>query len=140
MKKIICLALVGILITSAAVAEEIDVKQFSYSQLQLFEKAIRFEMMSRPEWKQVTIPVGVWKVGEDIPAGSYSIRSTPNGISSVNLWRTEKGNYSDSGLIMCESVIYDETDLIGKVVFEEGNVLEISGSPVYLCPAVGLEF
>ena len=124
----------------AALAEEIDVKKYSYKQLELIEKAIRHEMMTRPEWKRVTVPVGIWKVGDDIPAGTYSIRATPEGITSVNLWRRAKDDYSSNGLILCESVIFDETDLIGKVIFEEGNVLEISGSPVYLCPPVSLEF
>ena len=141
MKKIISLFLVFVILSMpAALAEEIDVKKYSYKQLELIEKAIRHEMMTRPEWKRVTVPVGIWKVGDDIPAGTYSIRATPEGITSVNLWRMAKDDYSSNGLILCESVIFDETDLIGKVIFEEGNVLEISGSPVYLCPPVSLEF
>lgn len=141
MKKIISLFLVFVILSMpAALAEEIDVKKYSYKQLELIEKAIRHEMMTRPEWKRVTVPVGIWKVGDDIPAGTYSIRATPEGITSVNLWRRAKDDYSSNGLILCESVIFDETDLIGKVIFEEGNVLEISGSPVYLCPPVSLEF
>ena len=141
MKKIFSLLLVFVILSMpAALAEEIDVKKYSYKQLELIEKAIRHEMMIRPEWKRVTVPVGIWKVGDDIPAGTYSIRATPEGITSVNLWRRAKDDYSSNGLILCESVIFDETDLIGKVIFEEGNVLEISGSPVYLCPPVSLEF
>lgn len=141
MKKIFSLLLVFVILSMpAALAEEIDVKKYSYKQLELIEKAIRHEMMTRPEWKRVTVPVGIWKVGDDIPAGTYSIRATPEGITSVNLWRRAKDDYSSNGLILCESVIFDETDLIGKVIFEEGNVLEISGSPVYLCPPVSLEF
>ena len=141
MKKIISLFLVFVILSMpAALAEEIDVKKYSYKQLELIEKSIRHEMMTRPEWKRVTVPVGIWKVGDDIPAGTYSIRATPEGITSVNLWRRAKDDYSSNGLILCESVIFDETDLIGKVIFEEGNVLEISGSPVYLCPPVSLEF
>ncbi len=141
MKKIISLFLVFVILSMpAALAEEIDVKKYSYKQLELIEKAIRHEMMTRPEWKRVTVPVGIWKVGDDIPAGTYSIRATPEGITSVTLWRRAKDDYSSNGLILCESVIFDETDLIGKVIFEEGNVLEISGSPVYLCPPVSLEF
>ena len=141
MKKIISLFLVFVILSMpAALAEEIDVKKYSYKQLELIEKAIRHEMMTRPEWKRVTVPVGIWKVGDDIPAGTYSIRATPEGITSVILWRRAQDDYSSNGLILCESVIFDDTDLIGKVIFEEGNVLEISGSPVYLCPPASLEF
>lgn len=143
MKKIFALVLALILLVPAAAVtadDDLDMKKYSYSQLEVIYRMIAHEMMTRPEWKRVTIPVGIWTVGEDIPAGAYSFRATPDGVSNVILWREKKGDYSNNGLIISECVIFDESDLIGKVYLEDGNVLEISGSPVYLCPPVGLGF
>ena len=143
MKKIIALALALVLLILPSVTmagEGFDVKKYSYSELQVIYRMIRFEMMRRPEWQRVEIPVGIWIVGEDIPAGAYSIRITPDGAANVLLWRSEKDDYTDNGLIVHELLIYGKTEQIGKVYFEDGNVLEISGSPVYLCPPVGLGF
>ena len=31
------------------------------------------EMMKSDKWQEVRVPVGVWEVGKDIPAGHWSI-------------------------------------------------------------------
>ena len=139
MKKLFALV-IALALAIPATAEDLDIKQYSYEQLALLDRVIQMEMIRRPEWKRVEIPVGVWIVGEDIPAGAYAIRSTPEGISGVTLWRVAKDQYDNNGLILNETVIYDETNLIGKVYFEDGNVFVVEGSPVYLCPPAGLGF
>ena len=75
MKKIgiIVLALMMILSVSIASAEDIDLSALTFDELAALETRIIKEMMSKPEYKEVIVPVGVYKVGEDIPVGKWTI-------------------------------------------------------------------
>ena len=138
MKKLLSVILSVFILSSAALAE-IDLESMSYDELYYLYQRVQVQLMKRNEWKEVTAPVGIWKVGEDIPAGSYSIRASGSMIGNVVLWRGEQNDYK-SGVILNEMFIDDENTLIGKVIMSDGNTLEISGCPVILSPVVGLGF
>lgn len=138
MKKLLSVILSVFILSSAALAE-IDLESMSYDELYYLYQRVQVQLMKRNEWKEVTAPVGIWKVGEDIPAGSYSIRASGSMFGNVVLWRGEQNDYK-SGVILNEMFIDDENTLIGKVIMSDGNTLEISGCPVILSPVVGLGF
>lgn len=72
MKRIIILALI-VLMAIPAAAEDLDLAKLSYADLAALGKKCQDEMITRPEWKQAKVPQGIYLIGEDIPAGKYTI-------------------------------------------------------------------
>ena len=82
-------------------AEDIDLSSLTWQELLDLKAAITMEQLSRDEWEEVEVPQGVYKVGEDIPAGKWTVTSrygTSTTISwcksldesghDVNIWET----------------------------------------------------
>ncbi len=55
------------------VAEGIDLSALSWDELLELREQLNLEMCSRDEWQSVEVPQGVWVVGEDIPAGKWTV-------------------------------------------------------------------
>ena len=76
MKKFTCIlllvALMGCIVLPAC-AEEIDLTTLTWEELLELKSAITLEQLTRDEWEEVEVPQGVYKVGEDIPAGKWTI-------------------------------------------------------------------
>jgi len=85
MKKLFCLILAGILIMSAAWAEEIDLSGLTFEELDALRDRCMLEMMKRDVWQEVTVPQGVYQVGVQIPAGTWTVYCH-NGISALVNW------------------------------------------------------
>lgn len=78
MKKLLAVALVLCLLAPCAFAENIDLSGLSFAELAAIRDRCQKEMMKRDEWQKVTVPVGVWEIGKDIPAGHWSITASKN--------------------------------------------------------------
>lgn len=129
MKKIIAILLV-VLSISVAFADT-DFSSMSYDELIELQKSLTAEIMSRPEWKEVNVPSGVWIVGEDIPAGTYSIRIRSGFSSRIDC-------VDAKGRQVCYQYIH-ENEPIGKIVLLDGYKITIS-APVIFAPPVSLGF
>lgn len=136
MKKLISIAIVALLLSSAALAE-IDLSGMSYDELAALRDQCQAELMTRPEWKQATVPAGDYRVGVDIPAGEYTILPTPEGYSNVIVWKGEPDDYR-AGFSLNESVDGDDQNIVGRAVLRDGNTLSVGGSAVILTPYRGL--
>ena len=78
MKEVLCLLLIlALLLPAFAVAEGVDLSALSFDQLVQLRDQIARELTTRPEWKEVTVPQGVWEVGVDIPEGHWVITAAP---------------------------------------------------------------
>lgn len=74
MKKLFVLMLVVVLsFTFTSFAETIDLSGMSYAELVALKDQINLAIWNSQEWQEVTVPQGVWKVGEDIPAGHWTV-------------------------------------------------------------------
>jgi hypothetical protein len=129
MKKLIIAVLIAALIPVIALAD-VDLASMKFDELVALQKKIVAEIMSRPEWKEVTIPAGNWEVGKDIPVGFYSITATDD-ISMVRL------EDKDEHFVFYKTMSKDE--VCGKAEFAAGSVLYIN-KPVILAPVVLLGF
>ena len=78
MKKLLAAVLVLCLLAPCACAENIDLSGLSFADLATLRDRCQMEMMMREEWQEVTVPVGVWEIGKDIPAGHWSITASKN--------------------------------------------------------------
>lgn len=122
MKRIITLVLV-ILLASAAMAESIDLSGLTYDELVALKDRINMAMWESEDWQEVTVPIGVWKIGEDIPEGHWTIKPAPGGTMS---WGSV--SYGTKLDDVGKSVVYD----FNGVYYSEMVRLEDSGALVEL--------
>lgn len=132
MKKLLILAIVLFMIPIAAADDGIDLSALSYAQLVDLQQRISAEIVTRPEWKEVTVPSGTWAVGKDIPAGEYSISATKTG--GYLRIRDELGS------LLQGCGIREAEDRIGKVELKEGYTVEIERGSLIFAPAISLGF
>ena len=84
MKKLIAVFLLCCMFIQPAFAE-IDLSSLSFDELAELRRNCQFEMMNRPEWKEVQVPQGIWQVGKDIPAGDWIIKCADVGRTNVSM-------------------------------------------------------
>lgn len=84
--------------------------------------------------KEVTVPVGVYIVGLDIPAGVYTIHNGNKVLDYSSVW-----HYSSSGLLL-NAYTFSGDDYIGKIELEHGQKLDIMSGPVIMSTYKGLGF
>ena len=79
MKKLITIVLIlTMILPAAALADLPDISDLSFDELVQLKDQINLAMWNSQEWQEVTVPIGVWVVGEDIPVGHWSISLSPN--------------------------------------------------------------
>ena len=73
-KKIIAAAAAATLLASSALAADLDLSSMSFDELVALREQLNLAIWNSQEWQEVTVPEGIWIVGQDIPAGHWSIR------------------------------------------------------------------
>lgn len=77
MKKAIslflCLVILACVLPVPA-AKAVKISELTFDQLIELRRKINLELISRPDYQEVTVPQGVYRVGEDIPAGTWTIK------------------------------------------------------------------
>jgi len=101
----------------------------SYDELLSVQRSATKEIMTRPEWKEVEVPAGVWIIGQDIPAGFYSI--TPKGYTTLKYYENTETAYWDYYTLSNEG--------LGKLELKDGMKIDLDG-PVVFAPPKGLGF
>lgn len=84
MKKLFALILVLILAAGTAAADLPDLSGLSFDELVALRDQLNLAMWSSQEWQEVTVPVGVWEVGKDIPAGHWTIFPKEDGATQIH--------------------------------------------------------
>ena len=136
MKKLVCILLIALFVTVSAYAET-GLEEYSFDELMQIRNMLNAEIMSRPEWKEVTVPAGTWVVGQDIPEGVYSIRNNTKQYVNFSVWREEKDNYSNNGLVYNELI--KGGDSFGRIELKTGWIF-VSGYQLVFTPPVSLGF
>lgn len=127
-KKFLSVILMLCLLPVIALAE-VDLSAMSVDQLIALNKAVVMELMSRKDFKEVAVPAGEYKVGEDIPAGAYTVKAK---LLSVLTTHEKNGEYGDMYTLNSDKPI-------GKLTLEEGESVQITGSVIFT-PYAGLGF
>ena len=136
MKKLVCALLIALFVTAAAYAET-GLEEYSFDELMQIRNLLNAEIMSRPEWKEVTVPAGTWVVGQDIPEGVYCINNNTKQYVNFTVWRKEKDNYSNNGLVYNELI--KGGDSFGRIELKTGWIF-VSGNQLVFTPPVSLGF
>ena len=93
-----CAAASVMLMGSACAASKYDLSGMTYQELVKLRDLINIAMWNSDEWQEVTVPQGVWKVGEDIPAGHWTVKCTPaRGVKQTQInWGEKLDSDGDS--------------------------------------------
>ena len=74
MKKLITMILIlALALPALAMADLPDISDLSFDELVKLKDEINLAIWNSQEWQEVFVPVGVWKIGENIPAGEWTI-------------------------------------------------------------------
>lgn len=145
MKKLASVLLLIFIFTSACAYSEIDLSGMTYSELVDLKDKINLAIWQSADWQQVTVPQGIYKVGEDIPAGHWTI-SAAEGARAYIYCGTEMDNTYVDGeylsaleLISPSSVYYEKNQsrLSIDVELEEGWLIQIDIGAVVFTPYSG---
>lgn len=123
MKKLICI-MIALLIPVAAFAE-VDLTGMSYDELVQLKDQVSLAIWESEEWQEVEVPAGVYTVGEDIPAGKWTIKAA-DGISVTIEW----GDLlDDSGVALSWDGKFMEYEYLhseNNKYYEKGDKTEIT--------------
>lgn len=142
MKKIIALVLVLLSLVSVTQAEETyDLKSLTTEELVALKTellslkdSIDQELANRGEGvKNVPVPVGKYTVGEDIPAGTYTVTYEGAIISLVTVYSGKNDSYGTGYNLSAN-------DSIGKLELSDGQIVEVLYGSVYFSQYSGLDF
>lgn len=141
MKKLITVVLIlALLMTSAALADVPDISGLTKEELVELNQQIGLKLFSEKLINGVHIPIGVYTVGEDIPAGSYRVKlenNQDNSVISLN-YIDDEGKKRVSGSFALGD-IYGAYE-VGKMTLENGQIVIIDFAPVVFFPYSGLLF
>lgn len=138
---------------SITISKDKELSSFNFDELILLRQQIAQELTTRPEWKEVTVPIGIWKVGEDIPAGHWTISASDgngpwvivgsaleeNGLD-VDSWRsTMDGFYYKAELESPTYIFYKEgkSQSSFDIELKEGLFVQVKYASVVFSPFIG---
>lgn len=125
-KRIMTLLIIFTVVICSSSLAEVDVKSLSTDELISMRLAIVQELIDRGEMKSAKVPAGEYIVGEDIPAGSYSITTDQILVTIVI------GNYDGMYVVSPDSPV-------GKLTLKAGDKIQFTGG-VVLTKYTGLSF
>ena len=130
MRKLILWLVVIIMILSISIVyADVDLSGMSYDELVALKNKINLAMWNSEEWQEVTVPQGVWIVGEDIPVGTWTVKCADVSRDSYSLTDCDFqwGQYlSDNGQYIEWKGRYDVTNIYNpnNKYYKEGQITE----------------
>lgn len=88
-----------------------------------------------PSSVSFTVPIGVWNVGPDLPAGTYSIRCAPGTDSATVALYNDEGSW-----FILETLYSENNDSIGRVELPEGYSVRVRNGSAYFSAPSGIIF
>ena len=132
MKRLLTVILIIALILPATVLADLpDISELSTDELIQLSRQIQLRLFSEQLVNGVEVPPGTYSVGEDIPAGSYRLETKVESVGYV-IYDSNKKPIG-SGV----AGEYFETMVIGKLILEEGTMIEIMYGPFTFFPYAG---
>ncbi len=152
MKRLITLILIIALAVPAAAAADLpDISGLTLDELVQLKDKINLAMWNSQDWQEVTVPVGVWTIGEDIPAGKWNLSVSPDSKKKTGHFiycdlldetGTTNGKLTELSFYVGQNINRKDND-DGKyptsldIEQTEGNYLIIEGAPFVFTPPQG---
>ncbi len=136
MKKIVALLLALLFCLGSFPAfAAVDLSAYTQEELLALRDSINKELLKRGIEKEVIVPIGIYIVGEDIPAGVYTIKTINDG-AELKVYE----NIHSSRHFFYEYLTHYDSEAIGKLTLTNGNIVEIGDSNLLFTPYQGLGF
>lgn len=133
MKKLfIMLMVIALAMPAAALADLPDISGLSHDELIQLNYQIQLRLFSEQLVNGVEVPPGTYIVGEDIPAGSYRLETKGQSVNYI----LYDGNKKIIGSGIAGKAF--DTMIIGKLVLDEGTLIEINYASFTFYPYAGL--
>ena len=116
-KRLLAGMMAGALLLGDAASADVDLSGMSYDELVALKDRINMAIWESGEWQEVTVPQGVWVVGEDIPAGKWTVLA-PEGKYNYVKWGS---NLDDSGTKL---KTFDGNEMIYSPSYKKFDPLE----------------
>lgn len=149
MKRIAAFMAAAALICTTAAAE-IDLSGMTYDELIALNAQVTRQIMMTDKWQEVEVPVGVYKIGRDIPAGKWTIKPIVGCTAYLRtcIYLNDLGTDPEIGTeyayeqISEKSAAYAAYNPIDEITWDlkKGQYLIIHNSPVIITPFAGLSF
>lgn len=123
-KKIIALLIVLVSLVPVASAE-IDLSSLSYNELVTLRDQINLAIWKSEEWQEVEVPQGVWVVGEDIPAGKWTIKAA-DGLTAYVYWCDKLDEAGTSPSWMGSIYEYESLSSQTHKYYQKGDSVEVT--------------
>lgn len=133
MKRFFALLLVLCSFCACSFASEDPFECLTDEQVLLISQMAHNELITRGYIKSAVVPQGVYIVGVDLPSGTYSV-SHEGSVSTVEVYPSAASQDD-----IYDYTIYDD-EIIGRIVLEDGQRLEVKHKPVFLTVYSGLSF
>lgn len=87
MKRTLCIVLAFVLVLALAPAAfaEWDLSGLTFDDLVALMDQVQRAIWDSADWQEVTVPQGIYKVGEDIPTGKWTIKAPAGGYTVVKV-------------------------------------------------------
>ncbi len=86
MKKTVIALVVFLALSIPCLAlADVDLSGMTYDELVALKDQLNLAMWQCEEWQEVTVPQGLWVVGEDIPAGHWTIKCSEASSSYITV-------------------------------------------------------
>lgn len=133
---------------ASVASAEIDLSGMNYNELVSLKDKTNIAIWNSEEWQEVKVPQGVWKIGEDIPQGHWTITASPSSWVSVTYGSELRDNqkeirffcdgYYQEHLTGEDYFLADEDDVRSiDIDAKDGYYIEIDGGSVVFTPYSG---
>lgn len=132
------------------ISSEMDLSTLSFDELVYLKDQINLAMWESSTWQEVTVPQGIWKVGEEIPAGHWTISASNGSSAYIRIGTALESNQKE--IDFSKSTIsygaplksedahgYNKVEDVTGIDFElaDGMYIEIKYSSVVFSPYSG---
>lgn len=143
MRKILLVALF-ILMIIPATADTIDLSGMTYDELSDLNAQVNAALWAHPDFEEVIVPAGVYKIGEHIPAGTWQLFPLDGSRCYINYGTSLNASGTEVDILSTVSseIIYSETSSVYDVgdptywviTLTDGYYIEFSKSVIFRKP------
>lgn len=127
---------------------DVDLSGMSFDELVALRNQIDQALLASDGWQEVSVPAGVYHIGEDIPAGKWTIRPADGQTTEVYYGAGLKNGGSsiddvyDVVQITSPDDSYAEYNDVASVswTLEDGSYIKVESSSVVFTPFSGNAF
>ena len=125
MKKLLALILALVLVSSAALAESVDLSGLSFDDLLNLQQRVNAALWASDEWISASVPIGLYEIGVDIPAGHWTVDAGDNYLL-IKIYRSLKSASAGEDWIDSYGADPGQT---ASVYCAEGQALQVVFGP-----------